>query len=90
MAQLVEQLTLKHEVGGSNPSWCSFFYRKLYFLHTCFSNFSFHNTVTWHSKHTSTLDLSESKCTSSGNLNMLIANGYLLLFVLYSMLKALV
>jgi len=34
----------------------------------------FDNTVTLHSKPASKQDLSEIKCTSSGNSNMLIAN----------------
>ena len=89
IAQLLEQLTLKHEVGSLNLSWCIIFFQKLYFFHTRFLNFSFLNTVTWHSKHASKRDFSEIKCTSSGNSNTLIANGYLLLFVLYSALKAL-
>ena len=46
--------------------------------------------ITWHSKHTSKWDLSEIERISSGNLNMLIANWYLLLFIHYSTLKALV
>ena len=39
-------------------------------------------------KHTSKQDLNEIKRMSFGNLNMLIVNGYLLLFALYSTLKA--
>ena len=54
-----------------------------------FLEFSFDNTVTSHSRHISKRDC-KIKCTSSRNLNMLIADGYLLLFVLYSTLKALV
>ena len=35
IAQLLKQMTFKHEVGSSNPSWCTIFlFRKLYFLHT--------------------------------------------------------
>ena len=55
-----------------------------------FLEFSFDNTVTLHSKHALKWDSSEIKRMSSGNSNMLITNGYLLLFVLYSTLKALV
>ena len=90
IAQLLEQLTLKHEVGSLNPSWCTIFSPKIILYAYTFLNFSFLNTVTWHSEHALKQDLSKINCTSSGNSKMLIANGYLLLFVLYSALKALV
>ena len=75
MAQWVEQLTCIQEVMDSNPAGEQiFFFENQYFLHTCFLKFSFDNTVTWHYKHTLKQDLSKTKRTSSGNLNMLIAN----------------
>ena len=46
--------------------------------------FSCDTTVIWHSKHTSKRVLSKIKCTSSGNLTMLIAIWQLLLFIHYS------
>ena len=87
IAQWVEQLTCIQEVAGLNPAGEYFFFKYQHFLHTHFSKSSFDSTVTWHSKHASKLDLSEIKYTSSGNLTMVIANGYLLSFVFYSVLK---
>jgi len=49
---------------------------------------SFDSAIAWHSKHASKWDLSEIERKSSKNLIMVIANGYLLSFVLYSALKA--
>ena len=77
IAQWVEQLTCIQEVAGSNPAGEHILFQKAIL-------------VTWHSKNAQKRDLSKIKCTSSGNSNMLIANGNLLLFVLYSTLKALV
>ena len=48
IAQLVEQLTLKHKVGSSNPSWCTLEYVFLV-------SFEIIN-VTLHSKHASRQD----------------------------------
>ena len=76
--------------GFENPGSEQIFFEHQYVLQTRFLEFSFDKTVTSHSKHASKRDLSEIKRTSSGNSNMLIANGYLLLFMLYSALKALV
>ena len=45
-----------------------FFFENQYFLHArFFLKSTFDSIVTWHSKHTSKQDLSEIKCTSSGN-----------------------
>ena len=87
---MVVQLTCILEIVGSNlASEHIFFFKYQYFLHTrFFLDFSFDSTVTWHSKHASKRDLSKIKCTSSGNSTMVIANGYLLSFILNSMLKA--
>jgi len=54
---------------GFEFSWHTgfFLFENLYFWHTCFLKFNFDTTVTWHSKHASKQDLSEIKCTSSGN-----------------------
>jgi len=49
-------------------------------LHTRFLRSSFDGSVTWHFKHVSKWDLSETKHTSSGNSIMVIANGYLFFF----------
>ena len=48
--------------------WTDFFSSKIstFYIHV-FLKFSFDNTVPWHSKHASKQDLSEIKCTSSGN-----------------------
>ena len=73
MAQWVVQLTCIQEVTGSNPGE-QIFLEYQYFLQTCFLEFSFDNTVTWHFKHALKQDLSEIKRTSSGNSNMSIAN----------------
>ena len=90
IAQWVVQLTCIQKVMGSNPVGEQIFFEYQYILQARFLEFSFDNTVTSHSKHVSKWELSKIKRTSSGNSNMLIANGYLLLFVLYSTLKALV
>ena len=57
---------------GFESRWWTNFFEYQYFLQTRFLEFSFDNTVTLHSKHASKRDLSEIKCTSYGNLNMLI------------------
>ena len=64
-----------------------FLIKNQYLLHARFLKSSFDSTVTWHSKHASKRDLSEIKCTLSGNSTMVTANGYLLFFILYSALK---
>ena len=89
---LMGKATDLHSGGRGLESrwWTDFFFEYRCFLQTHFLEFSFDNTVTWHSKHATKWDLGKIKRTSSGNWNMLIANGYLLLFVLYSALKALV
>ena len=74
MAQWVEQLTCIQEVAGSNPAGEQIFLENQYFLHKRFLKSSFNSTVTWHSKYTLNRDFSEIERTSSGNLNMLIAN----------------
>ena len=66
--------------------WTPFFFSKINSIHV-FLKCSFDSTVTWHSKHVSKRDLSEIKCTSSGNSTIVITNGYLLSFVHYSTLK---
>jgi len=71
-------LTCIQEAAGSSPAgeqnFFVFFFGNQYFNMHVFLEFSFDNIVTWHSKHTSKRDLSEIKCTSSGNSKMLIAN----------------
>jgi len=55
-----------------NPAGEQIFFRKsILFAYTFFLKLSFDNTVTWHSKHASERKIEH---TSSGNLNMLIAN----------------
>jgi len=76
------------QVAGSNLAGEQIFFPKIIPFAYTFLNFSFDNTVTWHSKHASKRDLNEIKRTSSGNSTVVIANGYLLSFVLYSALKA--
>jgi len=73
---------------GSIPAGEHFFSKINTLCIHVFLKSSFDSPVTWHSKHVSKWDLSEIKCMSSGNSTMVIANGYLLLFVLYSALKA--
>ena len=90
ITQWVEQLTCIQEVVGSNPTGERFFSLISCFLHTSFLKFSFHTTVTLHSKNASNRDWSEIKCTSSGNSTMVIGKSYLLAFVFYRALKALV
>ena len=97
IAQWVEQLTCIQKVAGLNPGVNSFasFFMKISSLCTCFFliffwKFIFDTPVTCHSKHVPKWDLSKIKCTSVRNLIILIANRYLLLFILYSTLKALV
>ena len=68
-------------VGSLNPSWCTIFFPKIILFAYMFFELQLSLPVTWHFKHAS-----KQECTSSGNLKMLIANGYLLLFVLYSSL----
>ena len=82
IAQLVEQLTLKHEVGSSNSSWCTIFFSKILFETRFFWQFEIH--VTWQSKHASRRDLGEIKCTSSGNLIMFTVNWYLFFVLLFT------
>jgi len=79
IAQWVVKQICIQEVTGSNPGG----------EQIVFSKFIFDSTVICHSKHALKRDLSEIKHMSSGNSNMLMANKYLLLFVLYSTLKAL-
>jgi len=63
------------EVVGSIPAGeqaFSFFRKSKLFAYTFFLKFSFDTSVTWHSKHALKQNLSEIKCTLSGNSNMLI------------------
>ena len=59
--------------GFESSWWTDFFFKNQYFCIQYFFKFSFDSSVTWHSKHTSKWDLSEIKCTSSGNSTMVIA-----------------
>ena len=63
---------------GFESSWWTVFFFECHTFCIHFLKFSFHTTVTWHSKHASEQDLSKIECTSSGNSTMVIANGYLL------------
>ena len=47
MAQLVKQLTLKHEVGSSNPSWCNFVFETHIVCTFCRYTFWTHRNGTW-------------------------------------------
>jgi len=59
----------------SNPAGEQiFFFLNQYFCVHVFLKFSIDNTVTWRYKHALKWDLSKIERTSSGNLNMLIAN----------------
>ena len=62
MAQWVEQLTCI-QVAGSNPAGEQIFFENQNLLYTLFLEFSFDDTVTWHSKHTSKQNLSKIKHT---------------------------
>jgi len=85
ISQWAEQLTCIHEVAGSNLASEQFFvFENHTFCIQVFLKFSFDSTVTWHSKphskHTWKQDLSEIKCSSSGN-----SNNWLLIDICFSL-----
>ena len=86
--QVVDHLTCKRKVGGSNPAAGTFFLEIIPFGHT-FLLSTFETPVTRHPNHLWKHDSSEIECPSSGNSNIVVVYQYLLLSVLYSTLKAL-
>ena len=70
IAQMIEQLTLKHEVEGSNPSQFKTFFRTNFLKHIFFASLKFEIAVTCNSKYVLRQDLSEIKRMPSGSSNV--------------------
>ena len=88
---MVECLISVQEVVGSNPRAGRFFFLSIQYLFVyTFLKHDFQPIVSWHANHVLTLDFSEIKRPSSGNPRVVVANQYVLLFVLYRAMKALV
>jgi len=86
---VVEHLTHKQKVVDLNPA-AGIFFLKNHTVEYTFLLPTFETAVTWHPNHLWRWNWSKIKRPSSGNSNIVVVYRYLLLSVIYSMLKALV